>query len=236
MTSRKSTDKVLQDLASYAGNISSAIFAEQIIAGRWQANCYVVHKITGDALIVDPGDEPGRIIDYVERKRLRICAILGTHGHHDHIGAVTTLKNAFAVPFYLHSGDVRLLKYANLYRQMCDGSDPIVPPSVDYHIDKVEIPIRVGEFSIDVLFTPGHTRGGVCFLIGDFLFTGDTLLNGRVGRVDLPGADRTALCDSLRKLSVLPPETKVCPGHGRTTTLLEEWRANRELREAIEKT
>lgn len=209
------------------------IFVARIIVGRWDTNCYVVHKGNGDAMIIDPGDQVERIMDYVESKRLKILAILATHGHHDHIGAVTTLKARFSAPFYLHSRDVKLLKYANLYRKIFDGHDPRVLPSVDYYIDKVEVPVRVGDFSIGIVAAPGHTEGGVCFLIENHLFTGDTLLRGKIGRVDLAEGDRTSLYNSVRRLMVLPPETKVYPGHGETTTLSQERENSAELRKAI---
>ncbi len=214
--------------------MSQAIIVQQITGGKWKANCYVIHKTHRHAVIIDPGGDPEGILEYIENEQLRVLAILATHGHHDHIDAAGILKTRFSIPFYLHSADVKLLKYAHLYRKLFDGHDGIVVPDVDYYLDKIETPIQLGDLSIDVLFTPGHTRGGVCLLIGNFLFTGDTLLRGRVGRVDLPESDRASMVNSLQNLGMFPSGIGVYPGHGKTSTLLEEKQGNAEFRKAIE--
>lgn len=210
------------------------IFVQQIITGKWKENCYVIHKTNQDTLIIDPGSEAKCIIEYIEGKQLNIIAILNTHAHYDHIGAVKILKTKFSVPFYLHSKDFKLLKYANLYINLFDGDDHISTPNVDFYINQVKTPICLGDFSIQVLFTPGHTQGSVCFLIEDCLFAGDTFFKGKIGRVDLPGGDKEALCNSLKNLSMLPPKIKIYPGHGGTSTILEEMQKNLELLEAIQ--
>lgn len=184
-------------------------------------------------MVIDPGSEAERIIECIDNKRLNVLAILNTHSHYDHIGAVTALKTNFSVPFYLHSKDVRLLKYANLFCNLFDADESIPLPGVDYYFDQVEIPICLADFSIQVLYTPGHTPGSVCFLIKDNLFTGDTLFKGKIGRVDLPGGEKTTLRDSLRSLSLFSPQTKIYPGHGKTSTILEEIHNNHEWSENI---
>lgn len=206
---------------------------EQITTGKRASNCYVIHRGNREAVIIDPGGEGETIIRYIERAALQVMAILNTHAHHDHIGAAAMLKDKYGVPFYLDSREVKLMTYANLYRKLFDGEGPIPLPNVDYYIDNVELPVRVGEFSIEILFTPGHTQGGVSFLIEDYVFTGDTLFRGRIGRVDELWGDKSGLRNSLGNLAVLPPATKICPGHGRMSTMMDEMRTNGALLEAI---
>lgn len=209
------------------------IDVHRITTGRWRENCYIVNDETGEGVIIDPGGEAEQIIEYVEVKRLKVNAVLNTHAHYDHIGAVAAVQTEFSAPFYLHSKDIRLLKSANLFRKVFDGDRPIQIPTVDVNIDRVGKPVRLGKLSIKFLLTPGHSPGGVCFQIGDHLFTGDTILNGTVGRVDLPGGDMAALRNSLRELSLLPGELKLYPGHGEISTIREELQQNSELLEAI---
>ena len=115
-----------------------------------------------------------------------------------------------------------------------DADDPISIPEVDYYIDDLKTPLQIGDFSIQVLFSPGHTQGGVCFLIGNNLFSGDTLFKGAIGRVDLPGGDKTVLYNTLKNLSKLPLELMVYPGHGKKTTMLREIQTNNEFKKAIQ--
>ena len=205
----------------------------RITTGRWRENCYIVHDETGEAVIIDPGGGAEQIIEYVEAKRLKVNAILNTHAHYDHIGAVAAVQTEFSAPFYLHSKDLRLLKSANLFRKVFDGDRSIQIPTVDVHIDHVETPVRLGRLSIQFLPTAGHSLGGVSFLIGHALFTGDTILKGKVGRVDLPGGDTSALRNSLRELSLLPADLKIYPGHGESSTIRDELQQNSDLLEAI---
>ena len=209
------------------------ITAQQIINGRWRENCYIVHEPQGDTLIIDPGGDIERIIEYIAEKQLKVIAILNTHAHYDHIGAVQGLKEKYQVPFLLHSADVKMLKYANLYRKFFDGEDPVPIPTLDRYLDQAENPMQLGRFSIQVLATPGHTPGSVCFLLAGHLFTGDTLLRGKVGRVDLPAGDPSLLAASLKQLSRLPAEITLYPGHGRTSTLERELTSNEEFLRAI---
>lgn len=209
------------------------IHIKKFVNGNSSENCYAVHAPQGHCVIIDPGGSPKYIAEFIEDKQLRPLAILNTHAHYDHIGAVEALKNKFEMPFYLHSKDLALLSHANLYRALFDGDALISLPSVDCFLDRIETPIQKGELSIEVLCTPGHTPGGVCFLIEDALFSGDTLLPGKIGRVDLPGGDREELCVSLQQLKDLPPETRVFPGHGEPTTLGDELKQNQPLLEAL---
>jgi hydroxyacylglutathione hydrolase len=205
-----------------------------IITGKWKENCYVVMDENGDSLIIDPGSDEESIVDFIEANNLKILSILNTHAHFDHIGAVKVLKDKYSVPFYLHSKDRKLLKYANLYMKIFEGDSPVKVPVVDYFFDQTGMTIQLGKFLIHVLFTPGHTEGGVCFRIENLLFTGDTLLKGGIGRVDFPGGDETTLKKSLKIISKLPGNILVYPGHGEPTTLSSELKYNMKFIEAIQ--
>lgn len=210
-----------------------AISVHRVICGKWQENCYIITHSERSTLVIDPGGWAERILEYIEKNRLCVLAILNTHAHYDHIGAAAELQSKLALPFYLHAKEGKLLKYANLYRKLFDGDDAITLPEVNVYIDQVKIPIRLGDFVINVLFTPGHTPGSVCFLVEKNLFTGDTLLRGKIGRVDLPGGDKTALSSSLKSLSLLPGDISIYPGHGGSSTLQEEMQDNPQLVEVL---
>jgi len=189
--------------------------------GKWRENCYIVGCEDGQALIIDPGSQPDGIAALIAERGWRLCAILNTHAHYDHVGAVEDLRVQYGVPFYLHRADELLLKRANLYRMLFESSETIRIPKETEPLPGDEV-VQVGPFSIDCVATPGHTPGSVCFRIGDYLFSGDTLLRGAVGRTDLPGGDRDQLAKSLRKLRSLPGGLVVYAGHGQSTILQKE--------------
>lgn len=195
----------------------------QFVNGKWRQNCYLVANDAGDGLLVDPGSQAEEIAALVEQSRCRIHGILNTHGHYDHVGAVAPLKDRYQAPFYLHSADARVLKRANLYRMLFESQEAIRVPGIDRDISNLPAVFEVGPLSIGWIATPGHTEGSVCFRIGNFLFSGDTLMRGALGRTDLPGGNRDRLLESVRKLADLPGEIVVCGGHGRQSTLEAEF-------------
>ena len=184
-------------------------------------NCYVVHDADGEGVVIDPGDDAGKIVETIENRGLRMNAILATHAHYDHIGAAAEVKAHLGVPFYLHRRDAKTLKYANLLEGVLKKGKKIRLPEVDSFFD-AEGSVAFANLRIDVIETPGHSPGGVCFHVDNFLFTGDTVLEGRVGRVDLPGGDRAALLNSLGKLADRFPDAVVFPGHGEKSTVADE--------------
>lgn len=191
---------------------------------------YLVFASSQEALVVDPGQPVSRITQELENNGKRCGAILLTHGHYDHICGVDELCAAWGdPPIYLHEADHSML------------TDPMTNVSaLFYHsvtCDTKPVYLQGGEtltlcgLTIRVISTPGHTEGGVCYYIshGDesLLLSGDTLFNGNVGRWDFFGGDRETLLCSLRfLLSLLPPDTRVYPGHGDPTTLRREEREN----------
>lgn len=183
--------------------------------GDYQTNCYIVHEENStDCLIIDPGYEPEIISSYLEEKSLTPEAILLTHCHFDHVGAVKDLaaqydckvfldKKELAMPPMLTNGP---LYYTDGYR---DGDT-----------------LTLAGIPIQVLETPGHTPGSVCLIMEDTLFSGDTLFAGSCGRTDLPCGDARAMRDSLRRLAALSENYRVCPGHGPSSTLNREKKTN----------
>lgn len=211
-----------------------AITVQAITAGKWRENCYVLHDDERNAVVIDPGDASDEIVGYIRSRALAVRAVVNTHGHYDHVAGVASLTRACPAPFYLHSRDRRILQHANLYRAVFDGHEMIEIPAVSGWLDELPALFQVGSMAIEVLETPGHTPGSVSLLIGRDLFSGDILFRGRVGRVDLPGGNRTELAASLRRLSSLGPDVRVHPGHGISTTIGDELASNADLREAIQ--
>ena len=195
---------------------------DTVVNGRWRENCYIVANGTG-VLIVDPGSQVEDIAAQVDAIGLGVAGIVNTHAHYDHIGAVAPLQERYDAPFYLHGADGPLLKRANLYRMLFESRDAVKVPAISHDIATLPATFAIGPFSVSWIATPGHTDGSVCLLIGNVLFSGDTLMHNTIGRTDLPGGNRERLLASVRKLMDLPGETVVYGGHGPRTTLAAEF-------------
>jgi hydroxyacylglutathione hydrolase len=195
------------------------MFVEKIVTGRWRENCYVVHQADRQALVIDPGANAEDILGLLTERELTPQAILNTHAHFDHIGAVVALKQQFDCPFYLHGGDSDLLKRANLYKIIFGSRRPVQVPSIDTDIAQLPSRFTIGPFDITWIASPGHTAGSVCFQIDDFIFTGDTLIPGARARTDLPGGDLKSLALSMETLAQLPGSLTLYGGHGKSSTL-----------------
>jgi hydroxyacylglutathione hydrolase len=191
--------------------------------GPLQENTYLLVGEDGRGAIVDPGDEPERILAEVRRVGLKPEAILLTHAHFDHVGAVAPLVEALGLPVYLHPADLPLYQSAaqsaarwGLY--IPQPPEPTLPLAEGQTLD-----LGLG---LEVLFLPGHAPGHVGFYRPGHLISGDVLFRGGIGRYDLPGSDPQKLFASLQKLTELPPDTVVYPGHGPKTTIAEERASN----------
>jgi hydroxyacylglutathione hydrolase len=201
--------------------------------GMVAENCFVLRGDGSDrGLIVDPGDEPDRLLHAIEELGLSIEAVLLTHTHFDHIGAVAPVARATGAPVYCPELETHVLADIMSYVPW-----PGFGPFESYEADET---LRGGErlelagMEIDVIFTPGHSPGHVSFSIPseEALFSGDVLFEGSVGRTDLPGADWPTLARSIATLlDTLPAETRVYPGHMGLTTLGREQATNPFLRE-----
>src|SRR5215469_9907374 len=119
---------------------------KEFVNGKWKENCYLVANHNGDALIVDPGSQADEFAALVDRDNLRIHAILNTHAHYDHVGAVAPLKDRYQAPFYLHSADKQLLRRANLYRMLFESREAIRVPTISHDISAMPAVFNVGPF------------------------------------------------------------------------------------------
>lgn len=196
-----------------------------IVVGALQVNCYLVaDPETGSAVVIDPGDEPDRILDRIAQRRYRIHAILLTHAHFDHILGVRGVKESLGVPVMMSKADEYLYKgLPEIARQY--GFEADAPPAVDRYLAGGDL-VPVGSKTLTILETPGHSPGGLSFLaVGDpdCLFGGDALFQGSIGRTDLPGASFELLCASIRnQFYSRNGRTVVYPGHGPVTTIADE--------------
>ncbi len=187
--------------------------------GAYQTNCYILHdEASKSCCVVDPGYEADTILDKLDNLGLTLEAILLTHGHFDHVGAVKELAAETGCDVYIHPDDLTMppmmtagpLYYTNTY---AEGTQ-----------------LHLAGLDIAVLHTPGHTPGSVCLFIGDTLISGDTLFAGSCGRTDLPGGDWPTIRTSLRRLAGIEANLWVLPGHGGTSQLRDEKKYNPYMR------
>jgi len=198
--------------------------------GPLQENCWIVRREDGDrAVVIDPGDDASRLIAATDE--VTVDAILLTHTHFDHVGAVAALARHTQASVYCPELEVRVLQNINSY--VFPGFGPFEPYDPEETVSGGER-LSLAGLDIDVIFTPGHSPGHVSYSIADeqILLDGDVLFRGSVGRTDLPGGDHRTLLDSIATLlNTLPDETRVLPGHMGETTLGRERATNPFLHE-----
>ncbi|MFH1651483.1 MAG: MBL fold metallo-hydrolase [Chloroflexota bacterium] len=184
---------------------------KRMVGGPFATNCYLVgSEKTKEGIIIDPGDDAEHILAAVTQEGLEIKAIVITHGHRDHVGALEQVKAATGALTLIHRND--------------SGGRPEKPGELKYLNDGDTV--TAGELSFTVMHTPGHSPGGLSLYGHGVLFSGDTLFHYGIGRYDLPGSNYAELTHSLARLVSLPDDTMVLPGHGEDTTIGTEKRAN----------
>lgn len=198
---------------------------ENIVVGPLQVNCFIAYDEENlTAMVIDPGDEAGKIIRFIEDRKIIVSHIVCTHAHFDHIGAVQRLKEKTGAPVILHKGDLDIFKRADGQAALW-GMRIEQPQEPDMYVLNGD-EIIIGRSHFTVLHTPGHSPGGICLYGEGFLFTGDTIFAGSVGRTDFPGGSIAELKSSFSHLISLPPETRIFPGHGPLTTVKKEKESN----------
>jgi len=195
------------------------MIVECITVGPLMENAYLLgDKKTKESAIIDPGDEAKKIIGTLEKHSLKCKYILLTHAHVDHVAGVKELAAVTGADVLMHKADSLLLKAAPI-QAVAFGIRPFIAPRIAKYIEDGEI-IQVGNISVRVIHTPGHSPGSVCFLAENVIFAGDTLFQSSIGRTDIPGGDYEALIEGVRKkIFTLPDDTEVLPGHGPATSV-----------------
>lgn len=193
---------------------------KRIVTGAIEENCYLIYEDV-TALIVDPGDDFPKIMQTIEDLQVTPVAILLTHCHYDHIGALEETRTTYNVPVYVSSLEKDWLGNPELNLSV-HGGKPVIAQSADFEFEMMR-DYTIGGLSFRVVPTPGHSPGGVSFIFEDFVITGDALFQGSVGRTDLPGGDHEALLEGIREqLFTLEDEMQIYPGHGDASTIGDE--------------
>ncbi len=196
----------------------------QLPLGPLQTNCYILACIeTNQAAVIDPSDNGRFIADTITEKGWQLTHILLTHSHFDHVGGLKELKEICNAPIYIHPEAIPMLELAPQAAARFQ-LEVAQPPATDKMLAEGDV-IEVGNLKLDVLFTPGHAPGHVCFYLAaeNVLFDGDVLFQQSIGRTDLPGGDHDLLLRMIHeKVIVLPEETAVLSGHGAATTIGQE--------------
>lgn len=195
--------------------------------GPLSCNCYIVgDPQTREAIVIDPGGDAATIADSVHKQSLRVTAIVATHAHFDHLVAAESLRELTGAPFYMHAADKPLLDWYEDSARMFLGIEIGPPPAIDTSAAEGD-QLAAGAVRLDVVHTPGHSPGSISLAAPGVVFSGDALFAGSIGRSDLPGGDARTLVGSVRsKLLTLDDDVEVHPGHGPSTTVGEERRAN----------
>lgn len=199
---------------------------KQLTVGPIMANCFILGcEDTRQAAVIDPGDEADRILAVISSEKLTVAHIVNTHGHFDHVSANKKMKAATGAPISIHALDASML--TNLSGSAAAwGLSAEDSPAPDRTIEDGDV-IAVGNLTLKVLHTPGHTPGGVSLLVDKAVFVGDTLFQGSIGRTDFPGGNFDTLRDSIHtKLFSLDDGVTVYPGHNQPTTIGHERRNN----------
>jgi hydroxyacylglutathione hydrolase len=201
---------------------------KKLTVGPVQENTYILYHSNNEAIIIDPGSEGEKIIQHIDSLKLKPLAILLTHAHFDHIGAVDSVRDRYKLPLYIHKKEQDWLTNTKKNGSIHFGHRITAKPA-SHLLSDSDKTLKIGSFSFEVLATPGHSPGSVSFYLkgAGAVFSGDALFAGSIGRTDLYGGDQETLLNSIHeKLLQLPEETVVLSGHGPETTIGMEMDSN----------
>lgn len=198
--------------------------------GMLATNCYIIVSDKKNAVIIDPGAKPEKVIAKIQELGAVPKYILLTHGHFDHIGAVIALKEHYGLQVGIGELDSELTKDSTLVQTTLSVALGGKEFASDIELKDGDV-ITLDELTFRMMHTPGHTKGGMCILCNDYIFTGDTLFKGTCGRTDLYGGDYKEILKSLKKIADLEGDYKVCPGHEECSTLAYEKETNPQMGE-----
>ena len=195
---------------------------KNLVVGHLESNCFVIaDERTKEALLIDPGDEPDRILDLLTKNDLKLKYIVCTHAHFDHVGAIPELKTETDAKIVIHHDELDIYKHTREQAAVLWGFELEPLPEPDVFVSEGD-KLEVGDLKFRILHTPGHSPGSICLYGEGIVITGDTLFAGSVGRTDLFGGNIEELKSSFRKLMALGDEIKVFPGHGPQSTIGKE--------------
>ena len=197
-----------------------------LVVGPIQSNCYIIGcERTREAAVIDPGGDADRILITLAKDRLRCVYIINTHGHFDHSADNKRLKEVTGAQLLIHHADAPMILHQSMDRGMWGIQIENSPPP-DRYLNEGDI-ITLGDISLKVLHTPGHSPGGISLVTDKVVFVGDTLFAGSIGRTDFPGGDQEGLLRNVRKkIFTLGDDVAVYPGHGPKTTVGRERKTN----------
>jgi len=203
------------------------VIVRGIVVGVFAENCWVIgNRRTGEAIAIDPGDQPEEILAMARDMGVKIKVIANSHAHVDHILGVRGVQAATGAKFHMHQAERPIAAQAARSALMFTGQEVEPPPDPDAYLSDGD-EIDVDGVKLRVIHTPGHTPGSLSFYTEGMLFSGDTLFQGSIGRTDLPGGDYDQeMASIIDKLLVLPDETIVLPGHMQETRIGFERQAN----------
>ncbi len=207
-----------------------------MVVGVFQENCWVIgNRRTGEAICIDPGDQPEDILAMAREMGVTIKLIANSHAHVDHILGVGDIKNETGAKFLMHRDEASIAAQAAKSALMFVGREVPDPPKPDYEPEDGDV-VEVEGVKLTVIHTPGHTPGSLSYYTEGMLFSGDTLFAGSIGSTDLPGGDyEQEMASIIDKLLVLPDETVVLPGHMQETRIDAEKQNNPFVRQELER-
>ena len=203
---------------------------KKLEVGPIMANCFIVGcEVTREACVIDPGDDADRILLELANNELTVKYLVNTHGHFDHVSANKKMKSATGAKIAIHPEDEPMLSELSQSAKMFGLQSENSPPADIYLNDGDEV--KFGEITLQVIHTPGHSKGGICLYTKGHLFAGDTLFAGSIGRTDLPGGDYDTLISNIKqKVFAFDDDTTVFTGHGPETNIGTEKATNPFLR------